>query len=82
VLKQRVQVGVRLEGGVGGSRPTEAAGVIPDNTKVRYEDLNLFIPHAVVEITAVEQHDCGPTAERLVIEPAAGDCDKSRVGRR
>jgi len=44
-----------LKGGVGGSRPTEAAGVIPDNTKVRYEDLNLFIPHAAVEITAVEE---------------------------
>jgi len=62
-----------LEGGVGGSRPTEAAGVIPDNTKVRYEDFNLFIPHAAVEITAVEEYNCGPTAERFVIESAAGD---------
>ena len=82
MAEQRVQVSVGLKDGVGWSRATETAGVIADNTKTRYEDRKLLIPHSAIEIAAVEQYNGGPATDRLVIESAAGDGNRSRVGPR
>jgi len=82
MAEQRIQISVRLKGGVGMSRATEAPGVIADHAKIGHENRKLIIPHSAIEIATVQQYNYGPVTGRLVIESAAGNGDGSRVGNR
>jgi hypothetical protein len=81
-VEQRVQIGVGLKDGVGTSRATVTAGIIADHSKMRYEDGKLLIPHSAIEVAAVYQYNRGPVTGRLVVESAAGNSDRSRIGTR
>ena len=82
MAEQRIQVSVSLKGSVGPSRATEAAGVVADHAEMTYENRKLLIPHSPIEIAAVYQHNHGPATDGLVIESAAGNGNKSCIGRR
>src|SRR5713226_2292266 len=79
MLEHRVEIGVGLVGCVGGPGATEPPGIVANDTEMRCEHCELFVPHSAIEIAAVKQDKCGPPAVGLVVESAGGDRDESRI---
>src|SRR5437762_14258583 len=79
MLKEFIQIGLGLVRRVGGGRTTKPPEIIAYDTEVQCQDRNLLIPHPAIQITSMNQDNCGAGADRFVEYVPKRDCDESSI---